>query len=659
MSKITIENLVLYKRIKKEKMPACDMLLLKGISCLFESGKLNAIMGPSGSSKSTLMKFLVGFCESTTKTSGRILYDGNPRQIKEWKKLVTFVQKDIDSFYDTSVKTYLASIVDLKNANTRSNEKLSCYKELIQRMHLEKIFSSKISTLSEGEKHRVAIVSEMILEKKVMIVDEPITDQDQHIAYDIVQYLKEFAAKKDIIMIISINQATDVVMQKFDNILLMKDGYSIYSGKYTELEPFLAQLGLKRPANWSFSEFLVELLYNNTPRQEIAAMQTEIAQFLKSSKLESDETVDSTKVKNKSTISLDFNINPDVVKCLFRRMITERNFVLIYLMKITCLFVLLSYRAYQLYKHKAIGIAGLNNVDYKTNDVSKYVYKVFEHDLSLYELPILKKISPYAYGCSNYAIMSFDLDILMNYLGADFVLLSRPVMRQMRKNHYTPINFLCAAVLLNMAAYFSCSVLMFILLSVIGVGYKMSLLCIFRTIVTIFLYFLNSCLYDVILFTLPKPFETAKDGLKYMLPIFNHTLFTWVILFMNSFYKKIYLWFIPVHYLHYTFAYLVSFTQPSIFFFLMVSNLIQKRVEKEIKKAISISDPKNNVINPYNLNELLKKIDLSRKIIETELWAIIEKFPAYLIFISSVCFLLSFISLFFVYINTPRMCLSP
>ena len=59
--------------VKKLTKSFEDKTVLKGIDCVFETGKTNLIIGQSGSGKTVLMKNIVGLLEPT---SGEILYDG-------------------------------------------------------------------------------------------------------------------------------------------------------------------------------------------------------------------------------------------------------------------------------------------------------------------------------------------------------------------------------------------------------------------------------------------------------------------------------------------------------------------------------------------------------------------------------------------------------
>ena len=111
MSTIAVKNLVLSKSSSTKKV---STIILKGINTDFQSGKINAIMAPNGSGKTTFLNILFGKSDSLTKTSGEILYNGKEREIESWKKEVSFVEQDSFKTENQTVESMIKFAIGMK-----------------------------------------------------------------------------------------------------------------------------------------------------------------------------------------------------------------------------------------------------------------------------------------------------------------------------------------------------------------------------------------------------------------------------------------------------------------------------------------------------------------------------------------------------------------
>ena len=173
-------------RRKKEGEEETNMLRMEGISkdlgdfalrdvsLDVESGEYLVIIGPTGSGKTVLMETVAGI---TPPDRGRIFLDG--RDITEEAprdRKVCMVYQDYMLFPHLSVKENIAFGLRSQKASTAEIEKkVACASELLGISHLH---GRRPETLSGGEKQRVAIARAIVMEPKVLLLDEPLSALD-------------------------------------------------------------------------------------------------------------------------------------------------------------------------------------------------------------------------------------------------------------------------------------------------------------------------------------------------------------------------------------------------------------------------------------------------------------------------------------------------
>ena len=125
-------DLVIYRKSAKPT-DKTDALIAKGLSLKFESGKLNAILGPNGCGKTTTLTYLYGVCDKTFKTSGSVLLDGEQRDPNTWFSKVSMVEQLSYFPEDEIVIHALRFSLGLKNSQYGTKDQLSNYSDLIDK----------------------------------------------------------------------------------------------------------------------------------------------------------------------------------------------------------------------------------------------------------------------------------------------------------------------------------------------------------------------------------------------------------------------------------------------------------------------------------------------------------------------------------------------
>ncbi len=142
------------------------------------SGEKVVIGGRSGIGKSTVFQCLMGFVVPET---GRILINGQlltPESVWILRTMMAYVPQEPD-LGSGSLRQWLEAPFDFK-ANTNIRKNLERLPELFDRFLLSfDLLDSDASRLSGGEKQRVAIISAILLDRKIFLLDEPTSALDK------------------------------------------------------------------------------------------------------------------------------------------------------------------------------------------------------------------------------------------------------------------------------------------------------------------------------------------------------------------------------------------------------------------------------------------------------------------------------------------------
>lgn len=177
--------------------------LLDRVSFTVAAGEFVAIVGGSGAGKSTLMDCLTGVRPAS---AGKILYDGNDyyENINSYRGVVGVVpQRDV-LHDDLTVEKGLYYTARMRvRAAIGKEELLKKVAEAIADVKLTGKEKLKINKLSGGQKKRVSIAMELLADPKVIFLDEPTSGLSPDLDLELMDLLKELAAKGRTIIVIT------------------------------------------------------------------------------------------------------------------------------------------------------------------------------------------------------------------------------------------------------------------------------------------------------------------------------------------------------------------------------------------------------------------------------------------------------------------------
>ncbi|KAF9484945.1 hypothetical protein BDN70DRAFT_871937 [Pholiota conissans] len=252
-----------------------DKFILDNVSGKVMPGQMMAILGPSGAGKTTLVEILAGKSKSG-EISGQcsVLSDS----ITASAPRVGFVpQQDILPATLTVFETLLFAARLRLPENVTDKEKKERVDTLLEKLGISEIRNARIGDvtggkargISGGEMRRVSIGLELIASPDVLLLDEPTSGLDSVSAARVADVLYAIAHDKTnpIPVIASIHQPSSQLYQKFDSVLLLAHGRSLYSGPggFAPSEYFSTVAPGTVPAyqqGYNVAEYLLEVASN-------------------------------------------------------------------------------------------------------------------------------------------------------------------------------------------------------------------------------------------------------------------------------------------------------------------------------------------------------------------------------------------------------------
>lgn len=188
------------------------------------------LIGPNGAGKTTTIRMLIGLLNPS---SGKISIQGKAvGKSVETKKVIGYIP-DVPNLYEhlTGIEhiTFIASLYGFRKNEILDNIlKLADFFELCDKIY------EPIDTYSKGTKQKISIISALIHNPTILILDEPFTGLDPVIIKKFKDYLRSYAREDNNIVIFSTHDL-DVASDICTDIIVMDQGRIQYNGKIDAL----------------------------------------------------------------------------------------------------------------------------------------------------------------------------------------------------------------------------------------------------------------------------------------------------------------------------------------------------------------------------------------------------------------------------------------
>lgn len=216
---IECENLV-----KIYKIPDVEVLALQGLEVRIERGELMAIIGNSGSGKSTFLNMIGGL---DRPSAGRLVVDGKDLFKMNERELVQYKRSTVGFVWQNNARNLLPYLTAWQNVQTpmlfeKGAKKKQRALELLEMVGLSHKRNSRLNQLSGGEQQRIAIAIALANSPKLLLADEPTGSVDVKTGAYILDMFRDINRSTGLTIVIVTHDR--LLAKKVNRVVTIRDG---------------------------------------------------------------------------------------------------------------------------------------------------------------------------------------------------------------------------------------------------------------------------------------------------------------------------------------------------------------------------------------------------------------------------------------------------
>lgn len=204
---------------------------LENITFNVNDGEIFAFIGHNGAGKTTMIKLIVGILDFE---SGEILINGKSTKESpiECKKDIAYVPDTPDLYENMKAIDFINFICDMYNTPLITRrENIAKYSKMFE---IENNLNNDISSFSHGMKQKVALISALSHNPKVLIMDEPFVGLDPKAVYDMKELMKQMAKEGKTVLFST--HILDVAEKLCDRVAIIKNGKIVKTGNMKDVK---------------------------------------------------------------------------------------------------------------------------------------------------------------------------------------------------------------------------------------------------------------------------------------------------------------------------------------------------------------------------------------------------------------------------------------
>jgi energy-coupling factor transporter ATP-binding protein EcfA2 len=243
MALIDIKNLTY-------QYPITDRPALRDLSLAVEEGEFLAVIGQNGAGKSTLCYTLAGFVphffrgelEGTVRVDGR---ESAQSTLNEWVLQVGLVfQNPFNQISGSKFTVYEEIAFGLENIGVPRDEMHERVQEIMARTGITDLGDRSPYALSGGQQQRVALASILVMEPRVLVLDEPTSQLDPIGTRQVFQVIKSMSGRG--MTVILAEHKLEWIAEFADRVIALQDGKIVLEGPPEEVltSPRLDEFGI-------------------------------------------------------------------------------------------------------------------------------------------------------------------------------------------------------------------------------------------------------------------------------------------------------------------------------------------------------------------------------------------------------------------------------
>lgn len=221
--------------------------VLKHFEDVFKDGEFVTLLGPSGCGKTTILRMIAGF---ETPTTGEIWIDD--QMVYGGKTFIPPEKRDIGMVFQSYAVWPHMTVFEnvaypLKIKHTPKEEVQQKVDRILKVVHLTNYAQRLPNQLSGGQQQRVALARALVMEPKVLLLDEPLSNLDAKLRETMRFEIKDITTQMGTAVVYVTHDQTEA-MAMSDRIFLLNNGIVQQAGTPEEI--------YNRPANQFVADFL-------------------------------------------------------------------------------------------------------------------------------------------------------------------------------------------------------------------------------------------------------------------------------------------------------------------------------------------------------------------------------------------------------------------
>eukprot|EP00602_Paraphysomonas_sp_CaronLab_P009194 CAMPEP_0185032880 /NCGR_PEP_ID=MMETSP1103-20130426/21378_1 /TAXON_ID=36769 /ORGANISM="Paraphysomonas bandaiensis, Strain Caron Lab Isolate" /LENGTH=637 /DNA_ID=CAMNT_0027568947 /DNA_START=61 /DNA_END=1974 /DNA_ORIENTATION=- len=230
-----------------------------------ESGNVCAILGPSGSGKSSLLNVIGGRQSSgpSIDVSGKFYVNGKSIDPMKFRKNIAYVMQD-DALMATATPRealqFSAALRLPKQSFSDINDRVA---QTLSALGIAEcadtvIGNALIKGISGGQRKRTSVGIELITNPSLLLLDEPTSGLDSYTAFQLIHLLQKIAASNATVLC-TIHQPSSEVFHLFDQAIFLASGRILYNGPVKSIVSHFSAKGYTCPQNYNPSDYVMYL----------------------------------------------------------------------------------------------------------------------------------------------------------------------------------------------------------------------------------------------------------------------------------------------------------------------------------------------------------------------------------------------------------------
>lgn len=208
-----------------------NVYAVKDANLTINGGEIFGFLGPNGAGKSTIIKSIVGIQPITEGEIEVCGYSVNKQPVMA-KRQIGFVPDHYALYEKLTGREYINYIADLYGVSKKDRDE--AIEKYVGLLNMKDAIDNKMNTYSHGMKQKITIISALIHNPKVWILDEPLTGLDPTSIFQVKECMKEHAKAGNIVFFSS--HIIDVVEKICDRIAVIKKGHILACASVADIE---------------------------------------------------------------------------------------------------------------------------------------------------------------------------------------------------------------------------------------------------------------------------------------------------------------------------------------------------------------------------------------------------------------------------------------